>query len=214
MDYTILGIDQGNGNVKTRACVFPCGFKKQETKPSELFTKDILEYKGSYYSNEYIKQYQAICSEVDVIMKSICKEFGNPSVEKMTQYTPIILQRWPNIKNQKVEMKDMELQPFLNWQETPYQSPDWWKPYNDVKHKRIDNYKNANLKNVLNALAGLYILCNYFVKEIGDRDNTYDVPNDISHLFEMVNYSTTHKVIGRNTYDITESDIAAMFANN
>ena len=50
MDYTILGIDQGNGNVKTRGCVFPCGFKKQETKPSELFTKDILEYKGSYYS--------------------------------------------------------------------------------------------------------------------------------------------------------------------
>lgn len=28
MDYTILGIDQGNGNVKTRGCVFPCGFKK------------------------------------------------------------------------------------------------------------------------------------------------------------------------------------------
>ena len=163
------------------------------------------------YSNEYIKQYQAICSEVDVIMKSICKEFGNTSAEKMPDYTTDILQRWPNIKNQKVEMKDIELQPFLNWNETPYQAPDWWKPYNAVKHQRIDNYKNANLKNVLNALAGVYILCNYFVKYIGDRDNTFDVPNDISHLFEMVNYTTREKVIGRNTYDIPTSDIYALF---
>lgn len=46
----VMGIDHGNGNMKTANCVFPCGFKKQETKPSELFSKDILEYKGNYYS--------------------------------------------------------------------------------------------------------------------------------------------------------------------
>ena len=50
MELMVLGIDQGNGNIKTASCVFPCGFKKQETKPSELFSKDILKYKGLYYS--------------------------------------------------------------------------------------------------------------------------------------------------------------------
>ena len=50
MDLVVLGIDQGNGNMKTASCVFPYGFKKQETKPSELFSKDILEYKSMYYS--------------------------------------------------------------------------------------------------------------------------------------------------------------------
>lgn len=50
MELVVLGIDQGNGNMKTASCVFPYGFKKQETKPSELFSKDILEYKGMYYS--------------------------------------------------------------------------------------------------------------------------------------------------------------------
>jgi len=50
MELTILGIDQGNGNMKSASCVFPYGFKKQETKPSELFSKDILEYKGMHYS--------------------------------------------------------------------------------------------------------------------------------------------------------------------
>ena len=29
------------------------------------------------FSDEFIKQYQGICSEVDVIMKTICKELGN-----------------------------------------------------------------------------------------------------------------------------------------
>lgn len=47
---TVIGIDHGNGNVKTKRCVFPCGFKKQDTRPSDLFSADILEYRGSYYS--------------------------------------------------------------------------------------------------------------------------------------------------------------------
>ena len=32
METTILGIDHGNGNIKTASSVFPCGFKKQETE--------------------------------------------------------------------------------------------------------------------------------------------------------------------------------------
>lgn len=165
------------------------------------------------YSVEYIKQYQAICSEVDVILKSICKELSNPSANKMdTGYTPTILQKWPDIKQQKVKMKGIELQPFINWEQAPnYKSPDWWKPYNDVKHERVNNYTFANLKNVLNALAGLYILENYLVKFIGDRDSNMDVPNDISELFEMVNWSTREKVIGRDTYITTSQDIEDMF---
>lgn len=50
MENVVIGIDHGNGNMKTASCVFPYGFKKQETKPSELFSQDILEYKGAYYS--------------------------------------------------------------------------------------------------------------------------------------------------------------------
>ena len=50
MELIVMGVDQGNGNMKTKSCVFPCGFKKQETKPSELFSQDILEYKGNFYS--------------------------------------------------------------------------------------------------------------------------------------------------------------------
>lgn len=160
------------------------------------------------FSNEFIKQYQSICSEIDVILKTICKEINNKSKAKEIKgYTNEVLKKWPGITNQKVAMKDIELIPFMNWSLLPYNSPDWWTPYNNVKHKRIKNYKEANLKNVLNSLAALYILEHYLVKYIGDRDSTYDVPNDISQLFEMVNYKTRKTVVGRNSYLISDEDL-------
>ena len=50
MSTEIIGIDHGNGNMKTAHTVFPCGFKMQETEPSALFAKDIVEYDGLFYS--------------------------------------------------------------------------------------------------------------------------------------------------------------------
>lgn len=164
------------------------------------------------FSNEYIKQYQTICSEIDVVMKSICNELGNSSADNIKGYTPVILSKWSNITQQKVKIRDIELQPFMNWKDEPnYKSPDWWKPYNKVKHERIDCYKMANLKNVLNSLAGLFILENYFIKYIGDRDNDMDVPNDISKMFKMINFDTREEVVGKNSYVTSDGDIADLF---
>lgn len=180
-----------------------------------LYNKQKSSDKGNSvtFSNEYIKQFQVICSEVDVILKSICKSLENVNVDEMEcGYTPIILKHWPLITRQKVRFKSIELQPFLNWKEAPnYKSPDWWTPYNKVKHKRISNYKKANLKNVVNSLAGLYILENYFVKYIGDRDNDKDVPNDVSSVFEMIDFETRETVVGKNTYLTTENDVSQLF---
>lgn len=80
-----------------------------------------------------------------------------------------------------------------------------------MKHERIYNYKKANLKNIVNALAGLYILERYFVKYIGDRDLDMDVPNDISCAFEMIDFNTREIVIGRNRYLAVGQDIDCMF---
>lgn len=167
---------------------------------------------GQCFSNEYVKQYQAICSEVDVLMKSICQEINSTSkADNMCGYTEEILDKWPNIVSQKVAVKDKELMPFKNWKTNPmYNAPDWWQPYNKVKHERIDNFRKANLKNVLNALCGLYVLEQYFVKFIGDRDTKEDVPNDISHIFEMVDWETKHTVIGKDSYFITKEEVDDM----
>lgn len=179
-----------------------------------LYTNNLVTDNGNSecFSNEFIKQYQAICSEVDVILKSICKEINiNSTANDMEKYSDEILNTWSGIVQQKVKLKDIELQPFSNWSSQPqYKSPDWWTPYNKVKHNRLANYKKANLKNTINALAGLYILEQYFVKYIGGRDNVEDVPNDISKLFEMVNYTTKDIVVGKDNYLITADDIDRM----
>ncbi len=178
----------------------------------------VTDYANSTtFSNEFIKQYQTICSEVDVILKSICKELGNTSADDMPAYTNFILpqSQWGNLPTQKVRMNAIELQPFKNWKPAPnYKSPDWWSPYNRVKHERIENFKKANLKNVANALAGLYILESYLVKFIGDRDNDLDVPNDISKLFELIDFQTNNTVIGYESYLTTSQDINALFQSN
>ena len=49
MSY-IIGIDHGNGNMKTENSIYPCGYKMQETAPDKLFARDIIEYDGKYYT--------------------------------------------------------------------------------------------------------------------------------------------------------------------
>ena len=80
-----------------------------------------------------------------------------------------------------------------------------------MKHERLENFRDANLKNVANALAGLYILESYLVKFIGDRDNDLDIPNDISKLFELINFQTNNTVAGHGLYLATSQDIASLF---
>ena len=47
-----------------------------------------------------------------------------------------------------------------------YRTDGWWKVYNRLKHDRIYNFKQANLKNTLYALASLFLLlCKYKEEE-------------------------------------------------
>lgn len=48
------------------------------------------------------------------------------------------------------------LTPFSNWSSN--KSPEWWEAYNNVKHDRFKNKKEATLKTTLNALGGLFLL--------------------------------------------------------
>ena len=52
---------------------------------------------------------------------------------------------------------------------------DWWQAYNDIMYRRVEtndagryNYTKANLKNVLHAMAALYILNRKCYDSLGD----------------------------------------------
>ena len=212
--YLLLENDFVNTN---RYIAFDLGDNNLYDEAIEI--TDVESYGNSLiFSDEYVKQYQSICAEVDTVLKAICCEFSESKARSMPKYTKIILEQWPALSEQKVEFASAILQPFKDWKsiggdntKPEFSGLEWWRDYTDVKHNRIENYRKANLKNVVNSLAGLYTLELYLVRHIGTRDDKEDVPNDISKIFHLIDFHTESNVIGRNTYAASERDIDKMF---
>lgn len=168
----------------------------------------------SAFSNEYIKQYQAICSEIDVIAKSFCREmesgFKNGSINT---YCKCIVDNNPDFASRVVKLRDkgIVLKPWENWTYTMVtqkngstrpeaNNPDWWQKYNKVKHNRtttnsqtgLPYYKLANQKNVLDALAALFQLEMYYHRLLHQKhfQAEPDVPGPGSQIFEIENWGS------------------------
>ena len=153
------------------------------------------ELNYSTFSLEYLKLFQAVCSEIDVLGKTIASTVDNNFKPKDKQNN--IYKWWYAIQDLPLvnsSSKNFLLSDstciFLNEMNlTPWNSfktercvdkkgrnyirsvdksvPSWWTAYNSVKHSRIClndnqnddiNFAKANLKNLVNAFAGLYLL--------------------------------------------------------
>lgn len=124
------------------------------------------------YSIQYTKLYLSICGEIDCILKELCRNIDSTNIaNSINSYYPIVTKSFENFKQEGVYFKKekIELYPWEEWKEEL--SPKWWKYYNKIKHQRLDEepdtntpyYKFANLENVLNALAALYIVEQYYI---------------------------------------------------
>lgn len=152
-------------------------------------TKYVEVAKNNYstYSIEYTSLLLSICSEIDVIFKEICG-FNQNDHKCIKDYFNIVNIKFPDILKEKVTFSfaSIELIPFLDWKED--NSPLWWENYNDVKHGRLNNFMVGNLENVLNALAALYILERYQLKNIVDNSsnrNDPNIPDTHSKIFNL-----------------------------
>ena len=150
------------------------------------------------FSIEYVKQYQAICSELETISKIICEYLGNSDCKNIKEYTEVILDNYGDITSEVVEVltsKHFQLRPYEEWTKgKKYKSPTWWKIYNEVKHNRAKNYENANLKNVISALSGLYLLELYFLRKLSKEGEGY-ILDDQSELFNVIGWKTRPQYI-------------------
>jgi hypothetical protein len=127
------------------------------------FTQDNF----SVYSIELVHLLLTSASEVDVVAKEICQLLViNSRAGKINQYRTTIRNHLPAFVQEEVFVPryNLVLHPWDNWNNNLNQNPIWWKCYNNVKHQRQDHYKDANLKNVLNAVAGLLISVFYFYR--------------------------------------------------
>ena len=171
------------------------------------------------FSNEYIKQYQTVCSEIDVIAKSYCKETDSTFRGKnINAYCKCVTDNNPDFESRKVRLKDrdIELFPWKDWTYTNEtqangstrivsNNPDWWKKYNEIKHNRtttnnetgLPYYKLANQKNVLHSLAALFQLELYYFKKLQQRcfEIDVDMPGPPSKLFDLEDWGNTENVL-------------------
>lgn len=143
---------------------------------------------GKAYSIEFLKLFQAVCSEIDVIGKTLAvvldpsfkpnKHTGinewwyyvlssDPLIEsaKCNMFGERIIEPWKKfriIRNPKPKAKKF----ILDDTNTPKaKTPFWWNDYNSVKHdrtghyqKNATNYAKANLRNLFYAFAALFTL--------------------------------------------------------
>lgn len=172
------------------------------------------------FSNEFVKLYQIICSEIDVICKEFCqyindKKSATENYSNIIDYARIILPEHSELTAQKISVSgDIEftLAPWIEWSadandNSKNVSPKWWKQYNAVKHKRTSkdvndkyNYQFANLKNVLNALAALCVIEKYFYADLAKDEAPFGkAPNTVltpySKLFGLLAFETGYLVL-------------------
>ena len=119
------------------------------------------------YSLEMARILLASSSEVDVVAKQLCKKL-NPASEanNIHQYRDeikIVYSQFPNFRV-TVPRYGLDLAPWSNWNQDQG-VPFWWNAYNKVKHQRNVDFEKANFKNVINAVAGLFVTTLYFYKE-------------------------------------------------
>src|SRR5690606_13046752 len=118
------------------------------------------------YSIEIARIFMAACSEVDVVLKQLSKNF-NPMSEasNINAYFLEVAAKSKDFFSFSVLLPrfGLTLRPWEGWKQA--QPPFWWQDHNKVKHHRHDHFNKANLKNCLNAMAGLYVTVLYFYRQ-------------------------------------------------
>lgn len=123
------------------------------------------------YSFEYLSLFVLICNEIDSVLNELCDEIEKKNEQRnIIKKVEIVSKEIPNFKNFRVstnfDFAGFHFVPFQYF--APGASAEWWQSYNDIKHRRskLDPitkkpyYYQANLKNVFNSLAALYISIN------------------------------------------------------
>jgi len=126
------------------------------------FTKDNY----TTYSLEMAHLLLAASSEVDVVLKGLCKKVNSKKKPRnIAQYREILTSKFPKLcdMNMRIPRYGLDIPPWDNWKRD--ENPNWWKAYNKVKHQRDEYFSKATLKNTIAAVAGLFAILLFFYKE-------------------------------------------------
>lgn len=147
-------------------------------------TLDYVEFhpdNAGAFSNEYAKLLLLVGSEVDVVAKQLSKTVpGGKKAKNIIAYQQALTDAFPGIHDTEINISrySMLLKPWKAW-ENENSAPPWWKAYNDVKHERNSNYRDANQGNVVAAFCGLLVLLMYHFR----KDDLHPYPQLLERGF-------------------------------
>ena len=120
------------------------------------------------YSYEFAKLIILSCTEVENSLKTLCMEKIGKECGNISEYKNVVLNFFPKIVEAEVYVSRWakSIQPFFGWNVGKL---SWWEAYNDLKHNRGRNFKNATYENAVYSLAALYLLILYLAKVINAR---------------------------------------------
>lgn len=158
---------------------------------------DLSEENYNTYSQEINKQLLSVCAEFE----NICKHIAEIKKGNIREFSKWVSDIDGGVNSVKIIVKHSRasiiLEPFKTWDSSGYGKSEWWQAYNKLKHNKIENYSQGNLKNLITSLAALYFVEMYYIKKI---DTEYGVPNDISKVFKMDDWETPVKVFAYDSY--------------
>ena len=186
-----------------------------ELESQFIETKRYVEFgqdNAKTYSVEYLKLYQAACSEIDVVGKEIAQSVNpNFCIDNRTniqKWGYEIQQQFPLIKDMQVSfVHEQTVHPFHNWEYEIYTNKKgshnlrlvggvknvipWWTSYNKVKHQRIglvtgtQNFPLANQKNLILAFSALFLMETLFIQWLIANEST-QIEFEESRLFTII----------------------------
>ena len=129
------------------------------------------------FSIEIARSFLGSCSEVDVVLKQICKVIDpNSNAGSINAYFNEISGVFSNFTSFEVTIPrlGLVLHPWEDWEKD--HPPFWWTDHNKVKHHRHDHFEKANLKNCINSIAALYVAVLYLYREDAEAGKLLQLP--------------------------------------
>ena len=173
----------------------------------EKSLRDIFQYiepdesNASTFSFELFSLLLRACTEVELNCKQILVANGvsrENDYFTMRDYKKIeassklsgykaIYRNWRKTIDKHIQYENKELVPFANFSRG--KSPGWYSAYNRVKHNREINFKEANLNNCMNAVAGILVLLysqfgSQCIETYGMNRMTWQVETDEDMIFD------------------------------
>lgn len=139
---------------------------------------------GKVYSDIFKQIIVLAASEFEIMSKALCSTKG-VKTKRIGDISETILGVFPKIIDFEVSTPFWINTPLHDWKTTridngknvKVEGLDWWFAYNSIKHDEKESIKNATFENAVLALASLYIIEIYLMKELfGNMSIIYTYP--------------------------------------